>query len=298
MAPFGSLWLPLAPSGSLWLPLACLRIPVAPSSTWSTGLPWALCVPCGSLWPAYRLPTDFAGLFGKLEYVAPSWLPLAPLWLPLAPSGSLWLLTDSIGPFKQLECMVPFRYLWPTTTTHATGVVVPRKLSPIFNFGVGELLAPLSSGSLWLSLPPFGSLVRGSFWLPLAPSGSLWLPLACLRIPLDSWSSWSTWLPLAPFGSLVAPSASLWLPLACLRIPVEPWNTLEQLQYVATFGSLWFPCVSLWLPLAPSGLPADSLRFLEQLEYVAPFGFLWLPGRSLWLPMGSSGLPADSRGLL
>jgi hypothetical protein len=176
VAPFGSLWLPLAPSGSLWLPLACLRIPVAPSSTWSTGLPWALCVPCGSLWPAYRLPTDFAGLFGKLEYVAPSWLPLAPLWLPLAPSGSLWLLTDWIRLFKQLECVVLFRYLWPTTTTHVTGVVVPRKLSPIFHFGVGELLGPFTSGSLWLSLAPFGSLVRGSLWHSLAPSGSLWLP--------------------------------------------------------------------------------------------------------------------------
>ena len=149
---------------------ACLTA-LAPSSSWSTGLPWA--------------PLD--------SFVAPSGSPFGSLWLacglPGIPGvvgvrGSLWL---------------------------PTGVVVPRKLSPIFNFGVGELLAPLSSGSLWLSLPPFGSLVRGSFWLPLAPSGSLWLPLACLRIPLDSWSSWSTWLLLAPFGSLVTPSGSLWL---------------------------------------------------------------------------------------
>ena len=165
--------------------------------------------------------------------MAPSWLPLAPLWLPLAPSGSLWLLTDSIGPFKQLECMVPFRYLWPTTTTHATGVVVPRKLSPIFNFGVGELLAPFPSGSLWLSLAPFGSLVRGSLWLPLAPSGSLWFACGFLWIPGV----------VGVRGSLWLPCGSIWLPLACLRIPLAPsssWST----------GLPWAPLCSLWLPLA------------------------------------------------
>ena len=145
--------------------------------------------------------------------------------------------------FKQLECMVPFRYLWPTTTTHATGVVVPRKLSPIFNFGVGELLAPFPSGSLWLSLAPFGSLVRGSLWLPLAPSGSLWLPLACLRIPLDSWSSWSTWLPLAPFGFLVAPSGSLWL----LRLACRFLWPLRAVGVRGSLGLLCGPCGSLWM---------------------------------------------------
>ena len=66
--------------------------------------------------------------------MAPSWLPLAPLWLPLAPSGSLWLLTDSIGPIKQLECMVTFRYLWPHNHDPCHGGGGPKETIANFKF--------------------------------------------------------------------------------------------------------------------------------------------------------------------
>jgi hypothetical protein len=107
VAPFGSLWLPLAP---LWLPLA-------PSgSLWlAYGFPWTLgavgvrgalwlllaplwlpLAPSGSLW----LASGFPWIPGVVGVRGSFWLPLAPLWLPLAPSG---LPADSFGPFEQLE---------------------------------------------------------------------------------------------------------------------------------------------------------------------------------------------------
>jgi hypothetical protein len=119
------------------------------------------------------------------------------------------------------------------------GVVASRELSPILNFGAGELLASFPSGSLWLSLAPFGCLVHGSLWLPLAPSGSLCLPCGFPWIPKVIGVRGSFWL-------VVAPSGSVWLPLAPSGLPADSFCPFEQLEYGAPLGSL----CSLWLPLA------------------------------------------------